>query len=213
MQREYNHTIDCLKGLLIICVIIGHLIPGGLNSNFLRYSLYTFHMPLFLFISGYLFDLERIKLISRKELLKKYWKRMLLEWLIAWVVFTTIILYSDLSVRNIFYHIVYPFYHLWYVPALFAMILVLVETYRLFEDKYATYVFLFCFTAIVTFLCYYKRVLNPAHVSLFSFFLLGTLGRSVKTSLTKHFKLTGGGYFICVCVSSNLYMESRGNTV
>lgn len=80
MIKECNPTIDALKGILILFVIAGHLLPGGLNSSFLRYSIYAFHMPLFLFISGYLFNLKKNAQSAYAHIVKKYWKRMLLEW-------------------------------------------------------------------------------------------------------------------------------------
>lgn len=43
--------IDCLKGLGIILVVWGHLnLPRAVEI-----IIYSFHMPLFFFISGYLF--------------------------------------------------------------------------------------------------------------------------------------------------------------
>lgn len=53
MQRDL--TIDTLKGFLIILVILGHLI-GSLNvygGDKIWNFIYTFHMPLFVLISGY----------------------------------------------------------------------------------------------------------------------------------------------------------------
>lgn len=43
--------IDVAKGLGIIAVVAGHVFSAGL----LRSAIFTFHMPLFFFISGYLF--------------------------------------------------------------------------------------------------------------------------------------------------------------
>ena len=60
-----NQEIDVFKGLLIILVVLGHSLQYGFGADY-RYSelfyddylfraIYTFHMPLFMFISGYLF--------------------------------------------------------------------------------------------------------------------------------------------------------------
>lgn len=43
--------IDVAKGLGIIAVVVGHVFPPGLLHNLI----FVFHMPLFFFISGYLF--------------------------------------------------------------------------------------------------------------------------------------------------------------
>ena len=58
--------IDSLKGFLILCVALGHIIDGFLNAgvysehsdvmNALYIILYSFHMPTFFLVSGYLFS-------------------------------------------------------------------------------------------------------------------------------------------------------------
>lgn len=48
--------IDSLKGISIILVVIAHL---NFVSSELNQYIYSFHMPLFFFISGYLFDAEK----------------------------------------------------------------------------------------------------------------------------------------------------------
>ncbi len=48
MVEERLSYIDIAKGIGIICVVIGHVIPYGP----LWYFIYSFHMPLFFFISG-----------------------------------------------------------------------------------------------------------------------------------------------------------------
>ena len=43
-----NKSIDIAKGLLILCVVIGH----GTQNQSLSDFMYRFHMPLFLILSG-----------------------------------------------------------------------------------------------------------------------------------------------------------------
>ena len=57
----YNNSIDFFKGTLIISVFLGHLIIGNINDTFVRYFIYSFHMPLFIGISGYLFNYDFLK--------------------------------------------------------------------------------------------------------------------------------------------------------
>ena len=56
MARDYR--IDSLKGLLIILVIMGHIITTFDNQNVVNHAvmglIYSFHMPLFILVSGYL---------------------------------------------------------------------------------------------------------------------------------------------------------------
>jgi len=51
MTEKYNSTTDIWKGLGIIAVVMGHLLTFDAVVGFI----YCFHMPLFFFISGYLF--------------------------------------------------------------------------------------------------------------------------------------------------------------
>ena len=51
-----NKNIDLIKGILVLLVIIGHVLKGSLSENLARYIIYSFHMPLFIAIAGYLFN-------------------------------------------------------------------------------------------------------------------------------------------------------------
>ena len=57
-MTERNQQIDALKGFAIFLVIIGHVIYwsdiANYSKNLLFIMIYTFHVPLFFFISGYL---------------------------------------------------------------------------------------------------------------------------------------------------------------
>lgn len=70
-SHKRNHLFDNLKGFAILLVIFGHFIqPCIKESDGLRalfFSIYTFHMPIFCLVSGYLFTLSRAPL--KKKLL------------------------------------------------------------------------------------------------------------------------------------------------
>jgi fucose 4-O-acetylase-like acetyltransferase len=53
-----NKTIDCMKGLTIILMVIGHM---HLNSYVDKY-IYSFHMPLFFIVSGCLYKPGKLSL-------------------------------------------------------------------------------------------------------------------------------------------------------
>lgn len=65
--------IDSIKGFTIILVILGHL---PVSSNF-RHYIYSFHMPLFIFLSGYFFTQKPIK-----ESISKSSKKLLMPFVI-----------------------------------------------------------------------------------------------------------------------------------
>jgi fucose 4-O-acetylase-like acetyltransferase len=58
MNSTRDYHLDALKGFAIILVVVGHITayskPENLNDNVLFQLIYSFHMPLFFFISGYL---------------------------------------------------------------------------------------------------------------------------------------------------------------
>lgn len=57
LKQERNEVIDLIKGFTIILVVLGHSIQQQLgtemDSNLMFKIIYSFHMPLFMWISGY----------------------------------------------------------------------------------------------------------------------------------------------------------------
>ena len=73
--------LDRTKGFAIILVVIGHVVSNGVSANLLSSSgsillhnaIYSFHMPLFFFLSGYLLYTgadDDIKAINRKTVIR-----------------------------------------------------------------------------------------------------------------------------------------------
>lgn len=61
-MKARDNQIDVLKGIGMLCVIIGHLTTIGVLRNFI----YTFHMPLFFMLSGYFYKQQSFsKLFSK----------------------------------------------------------------------------------------------------------------------------------------------------
>lgn len=77
---ERNQTIDILRGIAAISVILGHSIQRGMSAGFenniLVKLIYTYHMPLFILLSGYTLYLSNPKWDSQ-FIIKKV-KRLLL---------------------------------------------------------------------------------------------------------------------------------------
>lgn len=61
MSKKRQHWLDVVKGIAIILVVMGHVgsTYGGDSAshsfNVFHKLIYSFHMPLFMFVSGYLF--------------------------------------------------------------------------------------------------------------------------------------------------------------
>ena len=88
IEKNHWYGFDFIKGLLIILVFMGHIIPGVLRETLPRYVIYSFHMPLFIGISGFLLNIRKMIELSFIKLLQKYWRRMILPWIIAVLFFS-----------------------------------------------------------------------------------------------------------------------------
>lgn len=115
-SRRHWYSIDLIKGILIFLVFLGHLIPGTLKTTFPRYIIYSFHMPLFIGISGFLFNPVNFnkKIV---EQVGKYWKRIIFPWSIAVVFYYVQSHFNNMSIKGCINAFIKPFYHLWYILA------------------------------------------------------------------------------------------------
>ena len=106
-KRDYG--FDNLKLFLIVLVVLGHLLEEiSLEGNLgiIRSVIYSFHMPLFIFISGY---------FSKNG--QNRCSRALSDYLIPFFVFNSLytVLFTKYTILNIFL----PKYAFWYLLSLF----------------------------------------------------------------------------------------------
>jgi fucose 4-O-acetylase-like acetyltransferase len=118
-----NDSIDILRGWLIVFVIIGHVVLGSVHDNIIRYSIYAFHMPLFIGLSGYLINPVTLRQSGLFAVLTRYWWRVLLPFLVAFVFYSGILLFhayqeERLSLSLVLSYLTTPYYHLWFIPTL-----------------------------------------------------------------------------------------------
>lgn len=77
-MKKRNVDIDIGKGIAIILVVVGHIIQHGSHNNFdyLEHDLfkviYSFHMPLFIFLSGFVSAIGVKKQKLNGLILKKF---------------------------------------------------------------------------------------------------------------------------------------------
>jgi fucose 4-O-acetylase-like acetyltransferase len=81
-----NETLDALKGVLILLVILGHILHGGTLTSYIEDAIYSFHMPLFLGISGY-FLKQELFYSGFASLSKKYFYRLIIPFSFAYLVY------------------------------------------------------------------------------------------------------------------------------
>ena len=111
---ERDNYADFLKYVLISLVVLGHFINGyqyttGFTGGMYTW-IYTFHMPLFVFISGYFSKhINNLRKKNIDTILFPFFVFQILN-----VVYTAIIPIEPLS-KNIFY----PYHQNWYLIALF----------------------------------------------------------------------------------------------
>jgi acyltransferase len=106
--------LNAARGILVLLVIFTHSLPGGM----LLYFNYFFHMPVFLSVSGYLLKQSVFKKGFR-QYLKKLTNRLLIPWFIASVFYLPFSLHGRSLTQLTITDLIYPFFHLWYVPAYF----------------------------------------------------------------------------------------------
>lgn len=91
MYKERFYALDIAKGIAMLSVIFGHSIPESLIKNYL----YSFHMPLFFFISGYVY-----KELTCFQVLKKRTKQLLIPYYITSIVIILIFLLKSIMFYN-----------------------------------------------------------------------------------------------------------------
>lgn len=134
---EYN-CIDSLRGLACIFLVIYHVIGGtpeqGLHiaSGFLREAndiLAYIRMPLFTFLSGYVYSLRPIGNTSSSLFLRSKARRLLIPMLVAGTLFAFIqynVDSSNMKISNLYMLHVIPVAHFWFVESLFVIFLFIV---------------------------------------------------------------------------------------
>lgn len=161
MSRD--ESIDSLKGFLILLVILGHLI-GSLQVSWggVWNLIYTFHMPLFVLISGYFSSRDRINI-------KNIIKPLLVFQFISIVILT--ILGNKFS---IFYFLI-PHWTLWYLLSLMFWRLILRNTpKKLINNPYVYLGITILASLTIGIFLPYGRVLSIQRtISFMPFFLMG----------------------------------------
>jgi acyltransferase len=119
-SEQRNSGIDIFRGALVLLVILGHFSELMQRQNLLTWMGFGFRMPLFIGLTGYLFNLERARATPLMTLFRKYYRRLIFPWLVACAVHLTLTeQWSWLSPLII---ILWPPFHMWFVPVMLAFI-------------------------------------------------------------------------------------------
>ena len=94
--------IDIAKGIGIVLVVAGHLLD---KENRLYAYIYSFHMPLFFVLSGFLLELDRQSsdfsnfIRMQKKLMRQYFMYSAVFWLFDCII--RVIILSELEVSQL----------------------------------------------------------------------------------------------------------------
>ena len=152
MSKRINY-LDALKGLAIILVVIGHIADGYLNANsfeshnlilFNIYNfIYSFHMPLFILISGFIFSQAYFK---NKEIKKEKIIRQILNLVYLYLVFSILqwifkyflsdFVNTKVGIKDLYLLVIKPMAPYWYLYNLVCYYLVTYFLYKIIKNKY-----------------------------------------------------------------------------
>lgn len=112
-ERTRDYLFDNYKALLIFLVVVGHFIEPATSNNIffngLKWIIVSFHMPAFIFISGYF--------SKRKLSISNLMQKLAIPYLVYEIIYYclyTFILHKDTGL-----YLDYPKFTLWYLLALF----------------------------------------------------------------------------------------------
>ena len=175
--------LDVAKAICIILVVIGHYIPSNSPSWYIMVHdiIYTFHMPLFMFASGYIYIATK-KEISYGAFIKKKLKRLMIPYFTTSIIIISIkiLTQGNLYVENPVTSISYikMFYEpeagffLWFIWALWWMFVII----PLIKTPKQHYIF-FLFCLIITLIPFTlpKEFCLEECKKMFVFFMFGIL--------------------------------------
>lgn len=122
----YRH-IDVAKGILIICVVIGHVLNFEyFFTSVVKTVIYVFHMPAFFIISGVLMNPKKLKNQTFTSFVNRKIKRLIIPYVLFEIVggILQMFLYGidEVNPVGILYGILTMHCHIgadWFLPTLF----------------------------------------------------------------------------------------------
>lgn len=142
MVRKRIETLDVMQALAMILVVLGHHLFHFMPDVYgkIHYYIYAFHMPLFIFISGFLISYSYNPAIGYKTYIVKKFIKFFVPYLIIGTVVTILYYYMyGVSIsENIVYLILSPKQSsttfLWYIYMLFFLYVLYPFIYRTLEN-------------------------------------------------------------------------------
>jgi len=189
MKRDLK--IDGLKFILIILVVFGHLPVDDYGIDIAKY-IYAFHMPLFIFISGYVTSLK-----PTREKKRKFVIRMLCLYGICQVIHLAIQYYFGVLGPDIYNWFISPQFALWYIVSLLFWRLMAWEIFANLSD-----INLILLTVMLFFVCGFVPLGHEFSFqrtfAFLPFFCAGLICKrnNLIAAIERTPILIGGGYFV-----------------
>ena len=182
--KKRSPYLDIIKAILIILVIIGHSIQYGSGSTYLEKQLffnnylfkfiYSFHMPLFIMISGYL-SYNSLNKNSLKETFISKFKSLIIP-LFFWSIIPFIINLEFYSIiESLKFFIAVFSTNLWFLWSLFYINILVKLINKYFKDNIFIYILSILITFILpnTFVIKYFNIQFSLYSFLYFYFLIG----------------------------------------
>lgn len=116
---------DSMKGILIVLVVLGHSIQASMKQlgldfleDYLWNLIYSFHMPAFIAISGFLAYRKNVAGGGRFDWLQFTWRRFR-QLMIPFLLWSFALFFVNRNVDHIYDYIIYPQKSLWFLWVLF----------------------------------------------------------------------------------------------
>ena len=194
-MKQRNITLDLAKGFLIILVVLGHSIQYSFGSEWLTSTqffdditfktIYSFHMPLFMLISGFLFYNSNKK--DFKTLIFSKLKVIGIP-MLSFILLCNSLYYLSMvihgNILGIFTHYFKTIFFggtMWFLLSLLLNMIVVAILTRLFKKKSSLYLGIF-FLFVASLFIPDSFILN-VHKFMFPFFCIGYLLRQNEVSL------------------------------
>lgn len=184
-MNKRDFTLDMAKGILIILVVMGHSIQYSFGSSWLmseRFfddtvfkAIYSFHMPLFMMISGYLFFNSNKKAFTTLMISKfKAIGIPMLSFVLLYNILQYLILLAKGEVMKIITHYISTIFQditMWFLLSLLLNMTVVAVLTRVIKSKSLQYMVMFMLC--VGSMWVPDNMLLSVHKFMFPFFCIG----------------------------------------
>lgn len=124
-RESRNVSVDILKGVAAYLVVLGHLVTGKEAYRPLYQFIYSFHMPLFMFLAGYTAVASYRNSVGKWNFLYKRFVNIMVPYLFWTVCFAVIINGSFRGVdwQELLFEMFISNQKYWFLPTLFGLII------------------------------------------------------------------------------------------